>query len=191
MAATAAKAREGNDQENAFLRAMVPHHESAVEMAKLAQRRGRHRQIKQLGDRIVATQSKEIGQMERLHKRLFGSEITPDPMAHKQLGLSADAAGMAHMGAPSMLERATPFDRAFIDEMVTHHQGAIRMANAILAKSHEPEIRSLAGSIATTQSHEIDQLNDWRKEWYGRASPAGGIPKGGSSEMEEMPGMEH
>jgi len=32
------------------------------------------------------------------------------------------------------LEEAIPFDRAFIDAMIPHHQGAIRMARLELAR---------------------------------------------------------
>lgn len=168
---------KGTAEERAFLQAMIPHHESAVEMAKVAKRRGGHGQITKLGREIVSTQSQEISQMGRIHRRLFGAEIKPDPGAHDVLGLSAEEAGAMHMEAASKLERAKPFDRAFIDEMVPHHQGAIRMARAVLRTSRDREVESLARGIIDAQSMEIDDMNGWRRRWYGSASPAGGIPK--------------
>ena len=55
------------------------------------------------------------------------------------------------MGA---LKDAKPFDRAFIDEMIPHHQGAIRMARAELAKGSDPELwaKSPAGMQARMTS---------------------------------------
>jgi uncharacterized protein (DUF305 family) len=173
----------GGKSDQAFLEAMIPHHESAVQMANVAKQRGQHKEIQDVAVDIVAEQSKEIMQMERIHKRLFGSEITPDPGAHDELGLSAKEAGMEHMDAAAALERARPFDRAFIDEMVGHHQGAIRMARAALSRTRDSEIKDLADAIVAAQTKEIVQMNDWRRAWYGRESPAGGPPEETEPEM--------
>jgi uncharacterized protein (DUF305 family) len=74
------------------------------------------------------------------------------------------------------LDGAKPFDRKFIDMMITHHQGAIRMARAELAKGHSTRLRAIARAIVSAQKREITQLNSWRKAWYGATSPSGGIP---------------
>ena len=169
--------------EEAFLKGMIPHHESAVEMAEIALDRGEHRQIKDLANAIIEAQNAEIAQMEQIYDRLTGDEIVPDPAAHEELGLSQDEAGM-HGDSAAMLEGATKdFDKAFIDEMVPHHQGAIRMARVVLGDTEDSEIRELGNAIVAAQSREIDEMNDWRKRWYGSASPAGGVP----SEDEVLP----
>ena len=62
----------------------------------------------------------------------------------------------------SMLMTADPFDREFIDMMVPHHQGAIRMARVQLAKGKDPQLRKLATAIIAAQSKEIEQMNSWR-----------------------------
>jgi uncharacterized protein (DUF305 family) len=85
-----------------------------------------------------------------------------------------DDMGMSmKMGA---LKDAKPFDRAFIDEMIPHHQGAIRMARAELAKGSDPELKKVATAIVAAQKKEIAQMNSWREQWYGSPSPAGGVP---------------
>ena len=169
--------------EAAFLKGMIPHHESAVEMAEIARERGEHREVKQLAGAIVEAQNTEIAQMEEIYERLTGEEIVPDPAAHEELGLSQDEAGM-HEGGAVMLEAATKdFDKAFIDAMVPHHQGAIRQARIVLADTQDGEVRELANAIVSAQSREIRQMNRWRERWYGRASPAGGVP----SEKEALP----
>jgi uncharacterized protein (DUF305 family) len=175
------QAAKGTRTESAFLKAMIPHHETAVEIAEIARERGQRSQVKRLAADIISAQNSEIGQMERIHKRLFGSDIMPDPEAHEQLGLSASEAGLEHVDHAE-LEAARPFDRAFIDEMVPHHQGAIRMARAVMAKAKDAEIVRLAEMIVEAQSREIEAMNDWRTRWYGARSPAGGVPaEGGRS----------
>ena len=61
-----------------------------------------------------------------------------------------------------------PFDRAFIDAMVPHHESAIEMArSAEAAGLSNPELRQVADDILSTQQVEIDQLKQWRGEWFG------------------------
>lgn len=175
-----ASAPKATKEEQAFLKGMIPHHESAVEMAEMAKEHGQHKEIKQLVSNIISDQSREIRRMERIYKRLNGEEIIPDPSAHEQLGLSAKAAGMEHMDMES-LTRAKPFDRIFIDEMVGHHQGAIRMAHAVMDKAKDSEIKQLANSVVETQTSEINDMNKWRKTWYGAPLPAGGAPRAGET----------
>lgn len=186
------QASRATPAEGAFLEAMVPHHESAVAMAMLAKRRAEHPRVSELGEAIIYAQEKEIAQMKDVHKRLFGQPLLANEDAHSQLGLSAEQAGMMHgMEAASTLKEEKPFDRAFIDEMVPHHQGAIRMARAVLAKSEDEEIQRLAKRIASSQSGEIRAMNRWRKIWYGTTSPSGGVPNGGSGPVMDGGEMEH
>ncbi|MDQ4072553.1 MAG: DUF305 domain-containing protein [Actinomycetota bacterium] len=142
--------------ERAFLSAMVPHHQSAIEMAEGAQGRLQDRRLREIQDSITETQAAEIRQMERIHERLFGEELQPNEGAHMQLGLSAKEAGMDHMDGMESLRRSPPpADRAFIAEMVPHHRGAVAMAQAVLRRSRDGELRKLAGEIVSSQQREI------------------------------------
>jgi uncharacterized protein (DUF305 family) len=174
------------DREQAFLQAMVPHHESAVKMAEMARDLGEHPRVRQLARAIIRTQRAEIGRMRTIHERLFGGPLKADETAHERLGLSAAAAGMSHEGEDELGTGAAPFDRAFIDAMVPHHQGAIRMADAVLADDPDDEIADLAGSIVAAQSSEIERMNSWRMAWYDAPSPAGGVPAGDAPSGGEM-----
>lgn len=58
------------------------------------------------------------------------------------------------------------FDLRFIDAMIPHHQGAMKMAQEALAKSQRPEIKQLAQEIIDAQEKEIAELQGWRKSWY-------------------------
>jgi uncharacterized protein (DUF305 family) len=68
------------------------------------------------------------------------------------------------------LEDAKPFDKAFIDAMIPHHQGAIAMAEELLKNGEQPALRDMAGSIISAQTKEIAQMRAWRKAWYGSAT---------------------
>jgi uncharacterized protein (DUF305 family) len=162
-----AKATDG-----AFVVEMIPHHESAIEMAEIAARRGEHAEVRELAEQIASSQATEIGALERAHERLFGQPASDG--SHGTLGLPADEMGM-HMDA-SGLAGEKPFDKAFIDMMVPHHQGAIRMARIELAQGEDPRLSDIAEAIIDAQTAEIAEMNRWRTDWYGAPSPAGGVP---------------
>jgi uncharacterized protein (DUF305 family) len=71
------------------------------------------------------------------------------------------------------LENAKPFDKAFIDAMVPHHQGAIAMAKDLLKKGDQPALRKMADDIISAQTNEIAQMREWRMSWYGSATGSG------------------
>ncbi len=71
------------------------------------------------------------------------------------------------MNASEMLiEDGEYSDERFIDAMVPHHQGAINMAQVAYQETGDSEKKDLALGIVTAQQQEIEQMIDWRKEWY-------------------------
>jgi uncharacterized protein (DUF305 family) len=173
-------ASKANAVDRAFVREMVPHHQMAVEMAQMAETQGEHAEIKTLAAAIVKDQSKEIRSLKRIARRL---RVTPaKPSAHEQMMRDADTLGLSmdEMGMSmdmNELDGAKPFDQKFIDMMIPHHQGAIRMARAERRGGRDTQLRKIAAGIITAQAAEIRQMNAWRKQWYGSTSPSGGVPK--------------
>jgi uncharacterized protein (DUF305 family) len=168
--ATTSDSAPGNGADRAFAEAMIPHHRSAVEMAEVARERSTRKEIKQLADAIVTTQKVEIEQLAAVDQTLEDAGIEPGELRvpDHEIGMEDDA---------SMLEDAKPFDREFIDMMIGHHQGAIRMARAELERGQNRELKDLATAIEDAQAKEIDEMNTWRLEWFGQMSPAGGVPE--------------
>lgn len=59
------------------------------------------------------------------------------------------------------------FDKAFLTEMVMHHEGAVVMAKAVLTSSDRPELKKLANEIIVAQNKEVSQMRAWYKMWFG------------------------
>ena len=150
----------GNGIDRGFVTEMVPHHESAVEMAQIAEQKADRPQIRRLSEAIISTQNTEIRQMQGLDRRMADAGIE-----RKRLGLGAHAMGM-HMD-PSQLLRAQPFDQAFLDMMIPHHEGAIRMAERQLERGRNRTVKRLARAIVRAQTKEINQMHTWRIQWFG------------------------
>ncbi len=152
-----------------FIDMMVPHHQAAVEMAKTAQMRGEHAEIKTLAGNIIGSQSTEIGQMQQWRKMWYGSDATPpmDKMPMMSGMPDSDMTAMSHMMTDmANLKTAMPFDKAFMMAMIPHHQSAIDAAKIAQQQATKPETKTLAGSIIADQQKELDQMQQWMKQWY-------------------------
>ncbi len=176
----------GNVTELAFLTGMVPHHESAIEMAEIAREQGTDPFVTGLAGDIISAQEAEIRQLRAIHQRLFDKRLVPDPAAHEGLSLTASEAGMNH--TPKMmseLRTAKPFDRAFVDAMVAHHQGAIRMAEVLLDSGEDEELRNLAQKVVDDQQREVDEMTAFREDKYGAPPPTASEGTEGSAPAED------
>jgi uncharacterized protein (DUF305 family) len=175
-----------------FIDMMVPHHQGAVEMALIAQSRAEHQEIKSLVADVIRSQSDEIDQMKAWRLAWYGNDQTPPmdrmPMLHSMPG--ADAMSMTMNMAQdveSLRQAAEPFDRAFIDAMIPHHQSAIDAGRLALQQATRQEIRMLAAAIIRAQQLEIDQMSSWRQAWYGTSD----APQAPRDMPMDMPGMVH
>lgn len=174
----------GNSTDAAFIADMTSHHEGAIEMAELAKTRARHPEVRALANDIISAQRAEISVMGRIRDDMHGMGMHNGGhmgMSQHEMGMDMDM---------STLRRARPFDRAFLDMMVPHHRGAIRMARAELAKGRQGGLRDMALKIIAAQSREIRQMRRWRERWYGSGGAAmHGTGKGsthvGGSKMYE------
>ena len=86
-----------------------------------------------------------------------------------------------------------PFDQRFLDQMIMHHQGAVISAQMMIADSARPELRDLAQRIMPGQQREIDQMRQWRQDWYGTATSStlpgmmnGGMMSGAMTNRDQM-----
>ena len=116
-----------------------------------------------------AVNSNNMGMMRMMNMR----PMTVDkPMLNEHHGELQDAINntMGHTmeGMMSGLNNKTgdEFDKAFIAEMIIHHQGAIDMANAALKDAKHQELKDMANAIISAQSKEIEHMKRWQEAWY-------------------------
>lgn len=179
-AATTSSARAtgpGNGTDLAFVTDMIPHHEGALAMAQIAAERAESDFVRELAATIDLTQTQEIAVLRELEAALRREGVEPESLSH--------AMDMG-MGTGD-LKTAEPFDRTFVDMMIPHHRDAILMAREVLKKGENAEVRQLAMTIIEEQSVEIKEMNSFREDTYGAASPAGGVPAPSSSDSKTEP----
>jgi uncharacterized protein (DUF305 family) len=142
--------------EEAFITMMIPHHQMAVDMARIELRRGTDAETRALARRVIADQEEEITQMAGWYREWFGTDVPSMPMS--------GAMGMMGMGMDmSELESASDPDRVFLRAMIPHHAGALLMADMALTASPRAELTGLARRIVAAQSAEIGQMQEMRE----------------------------
>jgi uncharacterized protein (DUF305 family) len=94
-------------------------------------------------------------------------------------------------GGETVASGEMPFDQAFIDAMVPHHREAIEMAKAAKTRGlTQPDLEKIANDIIASQQREIDQMLDWREQWFGSRTLGPVLPEVLGVPETEL-GMEH
>jgi hypothetical protein len=90
--------------------------------------------------------------------------------------------GMATAEEIHLLYEASPeeADRLFLRLMITHHQAAIPMAEAILERTDRPEVRQLAEAIEMSQRAEIQAMEGMLRDRVGASAKVELKPQNGS-----------
>ncbi|MEK7462105.1 MAG: DUF305 domain-containing protein [Patescibacteria group bacterium] len=132
--------------EKEFITEMIPHHEEAVATAKqVIERGGTKPEIKLLVEGIVTAQEKEIADMKAWYEAWYGTPYTPSnnykPMMRDLSKLSG-----------------AELDKAFLEDMIPHHMGAIMMAHSVQGYIEHSEMKTLTKNIVDSQSNEIGQM---------------------------------
>lgn len=65
------------------------------------------------------------------------------------------------------------FDRAFLADMIVHHEGAVAMARLAQERAKHGEIKELSGDIISAQEIEIAAMKEWQEAWGYDEEPAG------------------
>ncbi|MFJ4977345.1 DUF305 domain-containing protein [Streptomyces coeruleorubidus] len=151
-----------NDADVMFAQMMIPHHEQALEMSKLADGRASDAEIKTLAADIEKAQDPEIQTMKSWLKA-WGK---PESAGESMPGMDHGSGGMDHgSGMSGMMSdedmkklkdaKGTEFDRMFAELMIEHHEGAITMAEDERKKGRDATAKKLAADVVKTQSAEV------------------------------------
>jgi uncharacterized protein (DUF305 family) len=149
---------KGEPFEKAFLKHMVHHHEMGIDMATLV---STHTERPELIAKAKEMISRETDEIEKMTAWLKWQNDSPGP--------KEDAPGMKMMmGDFNSLKsvRGDPFDLAFLNMMIHHHQGAVQMAELVNDRAEKEPLKEFAKDLISKQTEEIQQLKDWKKAWF-------------------------
>lgn len=149
------------ESEFEYLAQMIPHHEEAIVSARVLLEGTERPEMRLFAESILETQSAEVTQMEEWLAAWYpgrDASVEYEPMMRDLGGLSGDE-----------------LDRAFLEDMIPHHMGAVMMSQQLLSQglSEHTDLPPFAGKIRDAQIAEMSQMRDWLREWFG-ATPRGG-----------------
>ncbi len=145
-----------------FIDAMVAHHQGAIDMARVAESSAMHVELRDFARKIVSDQSREVEMMTGWRQAWFPGS----PRSAHDMDVPGMAESMRGMDVGRLKTLAgAEFDRAFLDAMIPHHQGAVAMAIDALTRSRRPELRKLAQDIIDAQRAEVAMMERWRADW--------------------------
>lgn len=148
-----------------FIEQMIPHHEDAIAMAGIALAKAEHPEIRQLAENIQRTQAEENDKMRSWYESWYGVDAL-SAAGMPSHGMMMHGGMMGDETDLIKLERAKPFDKEFIEQMIPHHQMAVMMASMVQRASTRPEIIQLAKDIISAQTKEINDMRSWYQLWY-------------------------
>jgi uncharacterized protein (DUF305 family) len=148
-----------------FMAGMIPHHAQAVLIAGWAESHGARPDLRRLCERQVVGQRDEIETMRNwLRDR---GQAVPDPKAtHHRMKMN----GVEHdMLMPGMLSpeelarldkaRGPEWDRLFLEAMIRHHQGALKMVDDLFnahGALQDEDVFKFVSDIYADQTTEIE-----------------------------------
>ena len=155
--ATARTDRSTIGYEINFLTGMIPHHQMAINMSKLALRYATDPQVKALAQRIISEQTPEIARMQHY--------LAVDGVHNYRPGKAADELmDLKSLGT----QRGNAFNVAFLTMMTDHHTRAINGDNMGMIGAAEangrvaqPGLKQLTAQIVSTQSRELAEMQGY------------------------------
>jgi uncharacterized protein (DUF305 family) len=144
-----------------FSRDMAAHHLQGVEMANLVSDHSEDPAVRGLAFDIATTQTNQVGRMQGWLALWGYSPTGGDQMAWMSGDMHMHMSGGLMPGMATEDELAnlralhgTEFDVEFLRLMIRHHQGGLEMAQYATAHAETDVVRTLAKSIADSQTAE-------------------------------------
>ena len=132
------------DPDRDFLRMMSDHHKGLILLAHMTKERTGGGSAVADAEKLDAAQDKEIDRMQTMLEKDF-----KDPYAPK---VSAENQAMAD---ELKTKTGKEYDRTFYQDIITHHQGALKMVDEYLPKSRNATVKKMAEKMKADQTKEI------------------------------------
>jgi uncharacterized protein (DUF305 family) len=163
-ASVAIVAGSHNSADVSFASDMIPHHSQALAMADMAISTASNPQVKALAVKIKAAQEPEIVTMTSWLKAW--NQPVPSGSMSGMSGMGGTGMGMMSDADMAALGKATgkAFDTMWVTMMIAHHEGAVSMSKTELASGQYAQAKTLAQSIISSQTAQIQQLKALEKQ---------------------------
>ncbi|MGL5087130.1 MAG: DUF305 domain-containing protein [Clostridium sp.] len=141
-----------------YLYGMIPHHESAIDMANsLLKYGGTNEDIKKIAQDVINVQTIEINDMKNL---IIEMEKAPKVNKENEDAYLKEYNSMFGGTMSHDMVHPKTVDEAFAEGMIMHHEMAVDMSKMILKYSDNNKIKNMAQNIIDVQNKEIQVMKD-------------------------------
>ena len=128
---------------------LLPHHQAAIEMADMVIARGANPEVVMMAKNMRTVQMGEIATMRSKRSALTKGESSSPGMRDRHM--EADMSDLQKLTGAAL-------DRAFLDDMIPHHAGAIQLAHRSLRGLTDSDLRTLAEMTIVNQTREMNEM---------------------------------
>lgn len=137
-----------------FMQGMIAHHAQAIYMSRMAAGRNASARVQKFANKIDQSQAAEIRLMQDW--LVANRQTAPDMDSWRTMSMP----GMLTSAQLAQLDAAkgTDFDATFLNLMIQHHNGALRMAEDLFATpmaAQDVDVSVFANDVVTVQTAEI------------------------------------
>jgi uncharacterized protein (DUF305 family) len=146
-----------------FMQGMIAHHGQAIYMSRLAASRGASPRLLKFATKIDQSQIAEIVLMQDWLRA--NGQAVPDSASyhHTQMPGMLTAEQLARLNAAS----GADFERAFLELMIQHHMGALKMVDDLHAaplSAQDVDVSVFANDVVSVQTAEIEAMQQMLSE---------------------------
>src|SRR5688500_8697252 len=140
-----------------FMQGMIAHHAQAIYMSRMAEAHGASPRLQRLANKIDQSQVAEIRIMQQWLRS--NDQVAPDTSSWRTMKMT----GMLTEEQLKELDAAkgVEFDRAFLNLMIQHHEGALQMVKDLFATpraGQEVDVNVFANDVVAVQTAEIGAM---------------------------------
>ena len=160
-----------------YLEHMIPHHQVAIDMSILLEKRTTSDVMLHLCRQIIRKQSYEIFEMHRMQAytgSLFADDISIKEKAQTKLDKYNPILSKAKSGPcnplffkpndhSKMMKNMKVTDQGYLEHMIPHHQVAVDMSKRLLLHTNNSYLLDFCRKLIIDQQYEILVMNDLLK----------------------------
>lgn len=139
--------------DKSFYEHMIPHHDEAIDVTLYTMNYVQDPDLKQFMSTVIAVQATQSEKMKKSYNARFGYPSTPLP---SYVPMMRDLTKLT----------GKEMEKQYIQDMIPHHEAAVKMAETVLATTTDSEVKEYAQDIARDQTSEIELLKKWLVEKY-------------------------
>jgi len=145
----------GKDFDVAYIREALPTFDEDIEITQAATLNADHPELLQWNQQMVERKSAQVAKMVAILKGYAAPE--------GRRGVAVVTKNIQRMRTL----RGGPLEKAYLPMMAARFDRNVTLAALAAAKASSPDLKTLAGDIATRERREAALLREWLKKWYG------------------------